>query len=396
MDTGTNSEANLLNQHVKHEEISSYEKQIYDLKQLLEISKSLSSVLEFKTLIESILYICMCQMRTLSAGIFTEDGLSATAFTLGTNYSNMELDPNVDYSIAQNHPAIALLENTNYTYSYDELIDILKENAKGIECLATLNPSLLIPVKAKNHLNGLLVLGERIDLGEGNVYSNAEREQILNIASLAAIAINNTQLLDKASTDMMTHLRLKHYFFTVLIDKLDQANINETPVSILMLDIDFFKKFNDTYGHACGDLVLKTVASIIKSSVRQEDMAARYGGEEFVVMLYDAPQNIAFEVAERIRKNIEQMLVEFEGHSMHVTISIGGAVHTNLQEESALELVEKADQALYVSKKNGRNRTSFYGVDSAPQDNAQTVSVQNVATSASTAQNGVKTSAQNA
>lgn len=340
--------------------IASYEKQIYDLKQLLEISKSLSSVLEFKTLIESILYICMCQMRTLSAGIFTQNGLEDSCFTLGSNYNGLEPESCSTLAIAANHPAISLLESTNMTYTYDELVDILKEDAKEIDFLETLNPSLIVPLKVKSHLNGILLLGERIDLGEGNVYSSYEKEQILNIASLAAIAINNTQLIDMTTTDMMTHLRLKHYFFTVLVDKLDHSKINDLPLSILMLDIDHFKRFNDTYGHACGDLVLQKVANVIKDSIRDEDMAARYGGEEFVVMLYNTEAENAQKVAERIRKNIENLDIEFNDSHMSVTISIGVSVFVPQDEIVAKKLVENADTALYESKKNGRNRSTIY------------------------------------
>lgn len=347
-------------QQVKKITTASYEKQIYDLKQMLEISKSLSSVLEFKTLIESILYICMCQMRTLSAGIFIQNNFDAVNFTLDTNYNGMELSPDTEYAIPLQHPCIALLEHTNMTYTFEELCDILKEDRKGIEVIGTLSPSLVVPLKVKNRLNGVLVLGERIDLGEGNVYSMYEKEQILNIASLAAIAINNTQLIDMTTTDMMTHLKLKHYFFTVLMDKLERAAIDDKSVAILMLDIDHFKHFNDTYGHASGDMVLQEVANVIKNSVRSEDLAARYGGEEFVVMLFESNEEAAVMVAERIRNNIQALDLEYEGAHMKVTISIGVSVYSGAERIAAKKLVENADTALYESKKTGRNKTTAY------------------------------------
>ena len=158
----------------------------------------------------------------------------------------------------------------------------------------------------------------------------------------------------------MTKLKLKYYFFNVLTDKLDKAFSEDIPLSVVMFDIDFFKKFNDTYGHACGDYVLMTVAKIIKSSIRGEDMASRYGGEEFTVMLYNANRSEAIAVAERIRKNIEKNDFYYQGQHMQVTISGGISIfsaETN-PVTSAKVLVDQADRALYLSKRNGRNRVT--------------------------------------
>ena len=339
---------------------ASYEKQIYDLKQLLEISKSLSTELNIHTIIDSILYICMCQMRTLSAGLFIQKDFDAPAFTLASNYNGMEIDESIDYSIPVSHPLLNLLERTNMTYSYEELTGILKEAADGLEVFEPLKPSLIVPLIAKRHINGILVLGERIDLGEGNIYSSYEKEQILNIASLAAIAINNAQLMDMATTDMMTKLKTKHYFFTILTDKIETSAKQEIPLSVLMFDIDFFKKFNDTYGHDCGDYVLKTVADTIKNGIRAQDLASRYGGEEFTVMLYNTDKDTAFKIAERIRKKIEGLKLKYNGNKVSLTISIGLSTFNSREPVSAKQLVVEADTALYESKKTGRNKTSCF------------------------------------
>jgi len=160
---------------------------------------------------------------------------------------------------------------------------------------------------------------------------------------------------------MMTHLKLKYYFFNVLTDKLDLAFAQNQPLSVIMFDIDFFKKFNDTYGHACGDYVLQTVAKIIKSGIRGQDMASRYGGEEFTVMLHNTGKEEAMQVAERIRQKIENNDFFYEDQHMQVTISSGVSVFStdNNPVTSAKQLVEQADQALYMSKRNGRNRVTF-------------------------------------
>ncbi len=202
--------------------------------------------------------------------------------------------------------------------------------------------------------------GEKIVLDDNSMlYSQYEREQILIIAGLAAIAINNTTLIEQATTDIMTRLKLKNYFFNVLEDKIDTSVNEKSPLSVLMLDIDFFKKFNDTYGHACGDYVLQAVSKIISDAIRGQDLAGRYGGEEFVVMLFNTNAKEAMIVAERIRKTIENYKYEYEGEKLKVTISIGVSSLDLDSPASAKQLVEFADRALYQSKQNGRNQVSL-------------------------------------
>ncbi len=345
--------------------IESYEKQLYDYKQLLEISKSLSSVLEYSTLVESILYVCMCQMRVLGAGVFVLKTFDSDFFTLDSNYNGLEPQDTISYNISITHPVVSFLAEKNVCFSLEELKSAFDDDDAFIQ-ITSLNPSLIVPLKQKNHLNGILLLGERIDLGEGVSYSDYERQQMMNIASLSAIAINNASLIEMTTTDMMTHLKLKHYFYTVLAEKMEFSQSNGLPIAVMMLDIDFFKKFNDTYGHACGDFVLQQVAKTIFDGIRGQDMAGRYGGEEFVVMLYNTEASAAMLVAERIRSDIEKKVLSYENTTMSVTISIGVAVCLPNTSLSAKELVEFADQALYQSKRNGRNRVTLAATPSTP------------------------------
>ena len=356
--------SSLLSQDSMQDAVEMYEKRIYDLQQLLEISRSLCSTLEYNTLIESILYTCMSQMHVMGAGIFVLDDIDSNSFNLATNHAGIDLNPTVTYSIDINRPVIKLLASNNDTAT----IASIKQNL-GNDCdikeFESLAPTLIVPLFHKNHMNGILVLGERLDLGEGTEYSEYDKNQILAIASLAAVAINNAALLEKSSTDMMTHLKLKYFFYNILTDKLALAISQSQNIAVLMFDIDFFKKFNDTWGHACGDFVLKSVAKIIKSNTRENDVASRYGGEEFTVMLPDTSKEDAMAVAERIRKQIEEKDFEYEGQHMKVTISIGCAVYDSQTNpvSNPKDLVEQADKALYVSKRNGRNRVSFADAD---------------------------------
>lgn len=340
--------------------VSQYEKKIYDLKTLLEISRSLCSTIEFSQLIESILYTCMGQFRVLGAGIFVPEPLDSDYFVLNRNYNGLELDPNVTYRISLSNPLINVITKNDRVFTIDELKAEVPAYA-DLEPITSLKPSLIVPLVQRNHLDGILVLGEKISLPEKQGYSSYEKELILTIASLAAVAIYNSTLLERSSTDMMTHLKLKYFFYNVLTDKLDAAMAQNLPLAVIMFDIDFFKRFNDTYGHACGDYVLQTVAKIIRSCIRSCDLASRYGGEEFTVMLDKTGKDDAMTVAERIRRHVEEYDFCYENQHVKVTISIGVTVFDSEKNlvSSPKQLVEQADQALYVSKRSGRNRVTF-------------------------------------
>jgi len=336
-----------------------YEKRLYDVQQLLEITRSLCSTLDYPTLIESILYTCMCQMRVLGAGIFVLDEFETDSFNLSNNYTGMDLDSNIEYSIPMNAPVVEVLNEKEKVFFVRDIQSALPND--NLDQIYSLNPSLIVPLFQKNRMNGILLLGERMDLGDGTAFNDYDIKQILSIASLASMAINNAALLERSSTDMMTRLKLKYYFFNQLADRLDLANVQKLPMGVIMFDIDHFKGFNDTYGHAFGDYVLVMVAKIIKNSIRGQDTASRYGGEEFTVMLPNTLKEDAMQVAERIRNNIENMNFEYEGKKVKVTISGGVSVFDPDENHitNAKEFVEQADKALYVSKNQGRNRITF-------------------------------------
>lgn len=353
--------------------IAEFEKHIYDLQQMLEISKSFCSTIEFSPLIESILYVAMAQMRVTGAGLFISEEFGSEYFKLSENYSGIAIDPTIEYKISIDSPLIEFLSSSSNVFNLHELSEKFPESQE-IKVIESLNPSLIVPLMLKNHLNGILVMGERIFVENLSAdYTTYERNEIQTIASLASVAVHNASLIDQSTTDMMTKLRLKFYFYNILEDKLDSAFSNEQTLSVIMFDIDFFKKFNDTYGHACGDYVLKKVAEIISDSTREGDLASRYGGEEFTVLLCNAGKDEAMLVAERIRKRIEQTTVFYEGHNMQITIS-GGISVFNIETNpvrSAKILVDQADKALYISKRTGRNRVTVFDPSSQNEDSAK-------------------------
>ena len=137
-------------------------------------------------------------------------------------------------------------------------------------------------------------------------------------------------------------------------------------LSLLMLDVDFFKKYNDTYGHGMGDICLKTVANTISQSIsRANDFVARYGGEEFAVVLPNADERGAYKVAQRMLQNIRERNIPHEKNDVaaFVTVSIGGVTSIVVHSHTGNDYLKKADEALYKSKQNGRNRYTVYGDD---------------------------------
>ena len=342
----------------KINQIMQYEKRIYDLEQLIDIAKSFCQNLNFSNLLESIVYICMAQMHTLGAEIFVRDLITNENYTLET------AQPASDgrkVQIPVNSNLTAKLLELQRPVTITELEELIPHDTT-ISILKCLAPTLIVPLIQKTHLNGIILLQERIAIEDDTTYTDYEKNMIMSIASLASVAINNASLVEKSSIDMMTHLKLKYYFFNILAEAIDTAFLNNQNLAVLMFDIDFFKKFNDTYGHECGDYVLITVADIIRKSLRDSDVASRYGGEEFTVLLNDSNTEEAQLVAERIRMAIEGHDFVYNNQHLHVTISGGVSIfdaEKNLV-NSPNEFVNQADQALYISKNSGRNKISIF------------------------------------
>jgi diguanylate cyclase (GGDEF)-like protein len=164
------------------------------------------------------------------------------------------------------------------------------------------------------------------------------------------------ELKKQASTDPLTGLQNRRFFFTEADERLATAKSNQTPLSVLIVDIDHFKRVNDTHGHACGDRVIVTLAQLLKQQSRTDDLVARFGGEEFVLLLPNADLQQAEVIAERIRGAAELASVKTEaGELLRVTVSIGTAA-LNLASESVEAALARADRALYEAKNKGRNR----------------------------------------
>jgi len=200
----------------------------------------------------------------------------------------------------------------------------------------------------------------------GGASADLTHEQVMRLlstlANFGSVALTNTNLVDKireqSIRDSLTWLYNHQHFQDKLKGMLDRSKKEKESLGLIMLDIDHFKKLNDTHGHQAGDFVLKKVAETLNSELRGYDIVARYGGEEFVAVLPARDLSGTYDIAERLRAVFENMKFEFEQKNLKVTISVGVAsFDPNKDIELTRELlIKRADNALYDAKETGRNK----------------------------------------
>ncbi len=237
------------------------------------------------------------------------------------------------------------------------------EGSRGRGCL------LAVPMLHADELFGVL----NFERGEKADFSSDEIEFFTAVTDQAAMAVANARLHEQtvtlSITDPLTGVPNRRHLFQQLESEINRANRFGTQLSMLMIDIDFFKHLNDTAGHRAGDEVLREVCRLLKKNLRKVDTLARYGGEEFAVLLPQVPRHEAVDVAEKLRRAVEEAPLE-HGKTQpmgKVTISVGVA-SLPVDATDQARLVDCADSALYASKRGGRNKVSAFenGMETHP------------------------------
>ncbi len=193
-----------------------------------------------------------------------------------------------------------------------------------------------------------------------------KEEVIARLKNITYIRNKTRELEFAMDRDCLTGLYNRGFFMDRLVEELSWSLSYGEPLSLMMLDIDFFKKINDTYGHRCGDEVLAKIAKIVLSTVRRNDIAGRYGGEEFIVMMSNTSSDTAAAVGERARQAVQDAELLCDGSPLSsVTISIGVATFET-GDPAPEALIRQADRALYMAKEGGRNRVCVHTDGSRP------------------------------
>jgi two-component system cell cycle response regulator len=164
------------------------------------------------------------------------------------------------------------------------------------------------------------------------------------------------KMAELSTRDELTNLYNRRYFLESAEREAAGSVRYGQDLSLLMLDLDFFKQINDNHGHPAGDTVLKQTARVLEESIRQYDVACRYGGEEFAVIMPNTRLSDARTFCERLRKKMESMTVPYESKELRFTVSIGLAQFAPEIDKSISDLIKRADDGLYAAKKQGRNR----------------------------------------
>ncbi len=241
-----------------------------------------------------------------------------------------------------------LTKETIDKYKNDPIIQLLKSEELAV-----------VPLKAKDKVNGIILADNFITKKE---ITKDDLRMLIMLANQAGLAIGNSQLYEltvlSAHTDSLTNLWNHGYFQFLLQEEVEKAKAAKLPISLVALDIDDFKIYNDTLGHQQGDRILKDLANLLKSRSRKMDIVCRYGGEEFMIIMPQTDGAEAFAIAERLRQDIEkqQFIHEEILPNNKLTVSLGVASFSE-NGSSPSELIAHSDNALYQAKRKGKNNT---------------------------------------
>jgi diguanylate cyclase (GGDEF)-like protein/putative nucleotidyltransferase with HDIG domain len=327
----------------------------YDYREtILSFSTKVNNIIDLEQLAEAMLQPLINAVRADQASLlFAKQGYFTSEYAQRYDRN----DPVTPITLRKSSPVIKWLEREGTLLTSDiiwrepEFRGMWEEDRNA---LAAAEIEVLCPVRNKQKLVAVLALSKKHRLG---FYSRDDTDLVMTLALGAAVAIENAELYEKAkeraNTDELTNLFNHRFFHQRLDEELSRSSRFGTVFSLLFLDIDMFKTYNDVYGHLAGDEILRSIGRFIKSQVRDTDICFRYGGDEFAVILPETPADGVQAVAERIRKGIESSS-DWPGDPITVSIGIACWPTDGVIRE---DLIHSSDAALYYAKQTGKNRT---------------------------------------
>ncbi len=330
----------------------------YEINNILEISNELYALLDLDRLMNAALLVMVGQLgceKAFALLSHPDKGDFAQQFSKG--FGSSEILPKMDWD----HPLVTYLFKRKQPVYAEDLFQLPQ-----LADIATVSKQngvyLLAPLIHADHMHGIIGCGVKIFTG---VFDPEDIQMFSILINIISVSISNARMYEsvklKSLTDAMTNLNNYRSFEERLKAEINRANRRNNPLSLIMLDIDNFKNYNDSLGHPAGDQALRQLGRILKEVSRDEDVVNRYGGEEFSIILPDLPKESVHVLAERIRKQVEQEVFFREDVQPggRLTISLGGAT-LPIDANDFDQLVRCADEALYYSKEHGRNRFTLY------------------------------------
>jgi diguanylate cyclase (GGDEF)-like protein len=268
------------------------------------------------------------------------------------NYKPVNLNLRLD-SIT---PFEAFFRQNPKPVKFHFLADLLN-NEEIIKPYQEIKTEIVVPILGPFGLYGLILIGKK-NLDEE--YNGDELFFLQQLMSFVSQGIKNHLHYENSLRDVKTGLYNHGFFLARLTEEVSRTKRNKYCSTIIVIDVDKFKNFNDSYGHLAGDKVLENLAQIIKKGVRNDDIPSRFGGEEFTVLLPHTDQTTAWNVAERLRINVAEMTVPWDIQLPRVTISLGIFTFDHNSAADVNTIIRRADDALYTSKQQGRNLCTIW------------------------------------
>ncbi|MCL2191207.1 MAG: sensor domain-containing diguanylate cyclase [Treponema sp.] len=239
---------------------------------------------------------------------------------------------------------------------FAELEEKLGDDA-ALAPLREARPEIVVPIIGPFGLYGIVLVGRRATGGD---YTGEDMAFLQKFMVFVSQAIKTNLYYENSLRDIKTGLYNHGFFMTRVKEEIARTNRGFCTSSIIMIDVDKFKDFNDIYGHLAGDRVLEQLAKVIRQNVRTDDIPSRFGGEEFTVLLPKAESDVAYLVAERLRVSVSKMQVSWEKPLPPITISLGVCSFGHGCDLETNDIIRRADEALYASKAKGRNCTTLW------------------------------------